>query len=197
MKGYRFNDFLGKRVMIVGEVRSGKTRLTGKLLDEAVQRLSPHSITAIDMAPTPKASLIRAGGRLDRFSKRLSEVRYLKPKYVYAPRLQGETGEEVRRYARKNRSAIDPLIEEFISKPTPILFINDLTLYLHAGDSKRIIEAISKCGTVVLNAYRGDLLKDDKASGISRRESEALEEVMGVMDLVVEMSTLGSWEVHR
>ncbi|MCX8191893.1 MAG: hypothetical protein N3F06_03710 [Nitrososphaerales archaeon] len=180
---------MNKKVLIVGDLNTGKTRLTAKLLNEAVEGGYSNKITVIDMAPSPSIRSIygKVGERLESYTDYVRFVNYLKPDRVRAPRLEGRTSNEVLELARENAINIDKLITEFMLKPTEILFINDLSIYLHMGNIQRILQLLTKSKTFIANAYKGTSLKDDKGSGISKREEEMLSIIEKYMDLIVEL----------
>lgn len=187
MQEYHFKDLINKKTLIVGELNTGKTKLTANLLNEAVNNGYSNKITVIDMAPSINSIYGKIGERLESYTNCVKLVNYLKPDKVRAPRLEGRTGYEVLKLAQENAMNIDKLITQFLMKPTEILFINDLSIYLHMGDIQRVIQILTKSKTLIANAYKGILLKDDKGSGISKREEEMLNEVGKFMDIIIEM----------
>jgi hypothetical protein len=106
-------------------------------------------------------------------------IRYLRPRRVWAPRLEAEGEREVFRYSRRNTEAIEPLLATFLKAPTPALFINGLTTCLRAGSDDRLLEAIWRSETLIGNVYVGRLIADDLGSVIIRREREFLAKVRG------------------
>lgn len=136
------------------------------------------------MAPERVAKgTLEAGG-----SVTVSEMRGLrvyKPVKVFAPRLQGRSSEEVLCMAGENSNQISMVLGLYLERPTPILFINDLTLYLHAGDVGRLRRAIDSAETFIGNAYVGESLGDDWGSGITERERRLLKELEVAMDKVI------------
>ncbi len=67
---YSFNDLKGKRTLIRGNVRTGKTRLTVRLLEEAVRLGLAQAITVIDMAPRSQEHEGRSvGGRISEYTE--------------------------------------------------------------------------------------------------------------------------------
>ena len=172
----------------MGDVGSGKTLYTARLLEEAVQAGYGRRTTVIDMAPpTMEIRGLRAGGLLADYTPSVMEVRYLRPREVKAPRLTARTPREVLEYAEFNRRVIDQLLDAFLKEPTPILFVNDLSIYLQAGSLPRIIQVMEKAETFIANCYKGEALRDDLGTGLSRREREAVERLEGLMDLVVRL----------
>ncbi|MEM3365275.1 MAG: hypothetical protein QXM93_02515 [Candidatus Methanomethyliaceae archaeon] len=180
-----FKDLVGKRVLIKGDVGTGKTRLTEKLLQSAVKFLPPGHITVIDLAPQRRVvGVFSVGGTISV----PNEVKYLRPSKVWAPRLEGKTKDEVMALAKANAESIEVLFDFFIKSPSPVLFINDLTLYLHAGSLERLLETIKLADTFVGNAYEGRRLQDDKGSGISECERDLLKRLEEFMDIVIDLN---------
>lgn len=178
-----YGYFLGKRTLLVGEAGSGKTRFLAGFLDYLVDRGLAGETTLIEMAPNRVAGI---GGGIEEYTLNVWKVRYLKPGRVWAPRLLGKSREEVIRYAEENRDVIKPLLQQYISHPTPILLINDITIYLHAGEPQHLIQAIELSNTFMATAYRGKKLEDDKGSGITWRERRGLKALRHMADEVVE-----------
>ena len=180
-----FSRLLGKRALIVGEIASGKTRLLSKFLDYLVERGYGFQITLIEMAPG-----FGGIGRLtEEYTGNVKKVNYLKPEKIYPPRTLGKTREEVLRYTEHNYRALKPLLQAFIDNPTEILLVNDLTIYLHAGEVEDVLRAVERCETFAATAYEGVRLQDDKGSGITFRERKAVSKLRKNMDLVVELAT--------
>ena len=89
-------EILGKKVLILGEVGSGKTKLAAKLLRELMMLVSPEEITVIDLAPQRVGEI---GGKLTEYVNMTSGVKYFSPKNVYTPRLAGTSPNQVLHYA--------------------------------------------------------------------------------------------------
>ena len=174
---------IGRRVLITGEVGVGKTRLTRRLLKEALSR-EVQKITVIDMAPEVKAvNGVLAGGRL--LEEDELGLRYLGPRQIRTPRLSAKNAEELISLAEENRSAIEPILDQFIHEPTEILFVNDVSIYLQRGNLERLWSAFTRAKTVVANGYIGEKLKGDYGVGLSPRERRLMEELASRMDLVI------------
>lgn len=181
----RAKDILGKRTLILGEASSGKTKLAAKLLRELINIVDPRKIAVIDLAPEKIGDL---GGRLTDYVNLTVEIKYLAPEKVYMPRLTGTSPEEILHYAELNRKKMEPLLNGFIQNPTETLIINDITLYLHLGELKTVLECARLARTFLATAYHGSRLADDLGTGITSRERQLTEELAILMDLVVETS---------
>lgn len=164
-------EFLGKKTLLIGEVGTGKTLFLVEFLKFLVENGYSDEVTIIDMAPV---RIHGVGGSISEYTDLVLYVRYLKSEKVWAPRLMGRNKEEVLRFAEENRRNIEPLITTYLSNPTRILLVNDLTIYLHAGDISRIIELIDVAETFMATAYEGVRLEDDKGSGITDKERRSL-----------------------
>jgi len=177
-------DIVGKRVLILGEAGSGKTALAARVLEELMLLFSPDKITVIDMAPR---RIGEVGGRLSEITDSIEKVKYLTPKMVYAPRLTGTSREEMLKYAELNRSAIEPLLNIFIRRPTGILILNDVTLYLHAGELGKVLECMRLAETFLATAYHGVRLAEDRGSGISARERQLVKRLVTHMNQIIKI----------
>lgn len=153
--------FINKRTLIVGDVNSGKTQYTLSIIEEFLKN-GINDIAIMDLAPETVKNI---GGKM---------VPPDHPGILYvttgiaAPRLTGKDEEEIMMLARKNAESIETLFDEYLLKPRQHLFVNDVTLYLHAGTLERLNEILSTAATQIINAYRGTTLHDNL---LSRRET--------------------------
>ncbi|KYH39418.1 MAG: hypothetical protein AYL28_000160 [Candidatus Bathyarchaeota archaeon B23] len=180
-----FRDLLGRRTLILGDVGSGKTELTRRLLMEALELGYSGEVTVIDMAPEREViGGISIGGLLlDAVGRR--GIRYLAPSRVEKPRLKASSAEELRRLVRLNAERIRPLLEEYLSSSTPILFINDVSIYLQSGSLHPLLDVVERAETFIANGYYGEYLAEDRGTGISEVERRLMELLSSHMDVVV------------
>jgi archaellum biogenesis ATPase FlaH len=186
----KIEEILGKKVLILGETGSGKTRLAAKLLKEFMTLVNPEKITVIDFAPQKTGEI---GGKITDYLSIPSEVKYLSPKNVYTPRLAGKSPKQVLRYAELNRKNMEPLLRAFIRNATDVLVLNDVTLYLHSGELQNVLKCVKLAKTFLATAYYGSKLTNDLGAGISSRERKLTEELATFMDLVVKINSL--WKI--
>ncbi len=174
-------EFLGKKTLLVGEVGTGKTLFLVEFLKFLVENGYSNDVTIIDMAPV---RIQGVGGSMSEYTDLVLYVRYLKSEKVWAPRLLGRNKEEVLKFAEENRRNIEPLITTYLSNPTRILLVNDLSIYLHAGNISKIMELIDVAETFMATAYEGRRLEDDKGSGITEKERRLLSILKDNVDIV-------------
>lgn len=183
MRAPDFMGLSGKKCLILGEAGSGKTRLLERLLEEAVQEGLGPQVTLIDMAPEGRIiGGLKVGGRV----KAGGGVRRFAPDRVFAPRLEGRDKGEVLRLAGLNARSLEPLLRRYLDSPTPILFVNDLTMYLHGGDPGVLERAISASRTFIGTAYKGSSF-DDRGSGLNALERSRLERLIPLFDVVIDL----------
>ncbi len=187
-EGIPFRELLGRRVLILGEVGSGKSRLTAKLLGEAVRLGYSNRIAVIDLSPEirlPSGEVV--GAPLTRYMEIGPPIKYMRPSGIRAPRLEGRDREEVLRFAEENARAIEAVFDEYLREAREILFMNDVSIYLHRGGLDRLLSVLSEADTSILNGYHGARLSEDRGSGISKRERALMEDLADRMDLLIEM----------
>jgi hypothetical protein len=170
--GYR-----GHRTLIVGEVHSGKTLATLKIFRDW-RRSSRESIAVLDLAPE---EMDRVGGKMPFKEEEKEGILYLSPR-ILPPRLLGKSETGIRRLARENRKRIDRALSTLRSCAASVLFINDLSLYLHDGEGEKIWLSLENISTVVMNGYYGRFFG---SSPLSQRERAEMEFLMVRCDRVL------------
>jgi len=177
-------EILGKKVLILGEAGSGKTKLAARLLLELMMLVNSEEITVIDLAPQRLGEI---GGKLTDYVNITGGVRYLSPKNVYTPRLAGILPEQVLHYAELNRKSMKPLFNKFIRNVTEVLLLNDITLYLHLGKLETVLKCAKMAKTFLATAYYGSKLAEDLGTGISSIERQLTDQLATFMDLTVKI----------
>ena len=155
-------ECLGKRILVIGDVNTGKTTLCQRWLSELCRQGLGTRIALIDMAPTVsrelalKRGIIGAGGQLRAPAE--SGVLDLRA-HLEPPRLSSSTESEALEKAERNAQLIEALISR-LEPVRDILFINDVTLFLQARSAASLIEAVGfdRRTTLVVNGYRGERL---------------------------------------
>jgi GTPase SAR1 family protein len=178
------SEIVGKKVLILGEAGSGKTKLAARLLHELMVQKKAERITVIDLAPGRTDGI---GGKLTDYLSLTGTFKYLSPEPVYTPRLVGTTPQQILHYAELNRKSMEPLFSEFLHNVSEVLVTNDITLYFHAGRLETVLKCARSARTFLATAYYGSKLASDLGTGISQREREMTERLAKFMDLVVKI----------
>jgi len=185
---FRFQDLMGRKTLIIGEAGSGKTSLTARILEEAAGTRSFGEVTAIDMAP-PSIVVggLKAGGRLQEFTSAIGAVKYLWDPNIKPPRLSSRTASEVLEAVRRNKAAIDAMLDEYLGNPSPILFVNDVSIYLQAEPYTRLFRAVELAETAVVNGYYGRSIGLNFDTGVSEVERRGMRLLMRRMDRLIHL----------
>lgn len=154
--------FRNKKTIIIGEVNTGKTAYLGEILNGFLEE-GETDITVIDMAPE---SVKGIGGKMSK--REIYAIRYFTAQIV-APRLIGKTDQEVEMLATHNAKLINDIFVAYLKNPTKVLFINDVSLYLQAGDLNKLLSLLNSTSTVIMNGYYGFSLGGGK---LGKRERE-------------------------
>jgi hypothetical protein len=161
-------DYDGRRTLVIGDVNTGKTRFTETILARWIAQDRSHEIVVLDLAPETQETI---GGRLH-LPAGFQGV--LLATTITAPRLSGRDEEEADLLAHTNADAIDRLFQDPRLANGSILVINDVTLYLQAGNYDDLWAIIQPVETVLINAYYGDSFPDYRLSRQERRLTELL-----------------------
>ncbi len=162
------------RILIVGDVGRGKTRLTARIAGALASVYGWDPITVLDFAPGHE----KAGAPIIL----PSEARVLRPLGLKAPRLTAGNCGEMWELARANAELTGEALKAYLERPTPILVVNDVTIHLHAGDPNLIVKAIEEAVIFVGNGYSGESLRDE--CGLTERERVELEKIASMVDVV-------------
>ena len=167
--------------LIIGDVGVGKTLLTSKIIKNLIKAGFASKITIIDLGPKKNSNI---GGKLSDFIN-TSQLRYLTLKKIYKPRTEGRNKEEVLALVKKNIKNITPLFEKYREKPTKILVVNDISLYLQGERVEKLLYYIKPAKTFIGNSYYGTATFNDKQSGINQTERYRVKKFIKNMDIVI------------
>ena len=158
-------------------MNSGKTLSTLRIF-RGWRRSGGESIAVLDLAPE---GIDRVGGKMPLTKAEKEGTLYLSPPIV-APRLLGKSDEEILRLAAENRLRIDEALQILSLSDASVFFINDVSLYFHAGDGEQIWLLLEKIPTVIMNGYYGRYFG---SSPLSLRERAEMEFLMARSDRVL------------
>ena len=172
--------FLYRRTLIVGEVGSGKTARTLQIFRD-LRKTCEGPFGVLDLAPEKVEGV---GGKLPLSDEEKEGVVYLSP-LIVPPRLRGKSEGEVLRLAGENRERIDQILPTPRASGVNVLFINDISLYFHAGHADQLWLQVEGIPILVMNGYYGRYFGD---SSLSRRERSEMESLMTRCDRVLYFS---------
>ena len=182
------NELLSKRTLIVGDVGSGKTRLTMVFIQFLMKLGLSQFISILDFAPDLMIlGSKKVGGKLIDFNLDATAVKNYYTSTFYAPRLMGKSEKEVLRYASENRFECERLLHAFLSHPTSILIINDITIYYQIGDLGLLNDVLISVDTFIANGYYGTTIQDKFGNDVSLNESTMTMKLMDLMDVVISL----------
>jgi hypothetical protein len=179
-------EFLHRFTLIIGEVNTGKTTLTQKILDAFLQA-DGGRVAVVDLAPDIGPSDLKGrtagiGGTLKATGDH--RVRYYHCP-IHAPRLQGKDELETLRLADENAQLIESLFEQALEEKVDGLFVNDCSLYLQAGEPHKLIRWIGSPETAIVNGYDGEFL----GPGIlSTRERAGMADLINHCDHLIRLT---------
>lgn len=177
MRKLHGEDWLNRKTLILGDINTGKTTMSRKVLEAFCRMGLGERIAVLDLAPEVPAKLqgtegiAGVGGKL--VPPEGHSVLYLGGSFA-PPRLSSKTEEEALGKARQNLLAIDGLLRRIDCGARDILFINDASMYLQAGKAEDLIRRLEPAATAVVNAYWGERLGGGKLSGREKVEMAKL-----------------------
>jgi hypothetical protein len=180
MQGIHPEDYLGQKTLILGDVNTGKTTLTKKVLEALLYRQDLGGrIAIVDMAPVipeklaKEKGLVGVGGKLT--PPEGQDILYLGGHFE-PPRLSSKTEEEAMEKARQNQRIIDGLFRTLDLRSWDILLVNDVSIYLQTGTAENLIRWLDRAATVIANGYWGKRLGGGTLTERERTETAVLKD---------------------
>ena len=161
MSGINLEDYLSRKTLILGDVNTGKTTLTKKVLEALCRRDLGGRIAIVDMAPEVPEKLAKekglpgVGGKLT--PPEGHDIIYLAGHYD-PPRLSSRTEEDAMEKAKQNRRISEGLFRKLDGQLRDILLVNDVSMYLQAGTTENLTRWLDQAETVIANGYWGERL---------------------------------------
>jgi len=159
--------FRNRRTLFLGEVNSGKTTRTREIL-EAFLREGEVGIVLFDFAPEKTGEV---GGKIVLSGEAHRRV-WVESPWIVPPRLSAKTEKEAWELARENYRRIEKAFECLPSREWNLLVLNDVSIYLQAGDAAQLLARLRPFPTVVMNGYYGKYFGEGP---LSRREKEQVD----------------------
>lgn len=184
-----YGSLRGLKTIVYGGLASGKTRLTARLLTEALSVEEPLSIRVLDFAPPRfKAGGLEAGGRLSDHSGEFGDVQFFVAEDIVGPRMAGADAGQIWIQAWRNYLICKQKLEMCLESGGSVLFFNDLSVYLHLGSTKYFLRGIDAYETVIGNTLLPVDELDDKGSGLTEVEKRKVMLVVGAFERKLRLS---------
>jgi len=181
-----FNRFIGYSTILYGETNTKKTYYTAKFVQFLIEskNVNPKDITILDFAP--KLSIIKdlkIGGKIEDFYDESIECNNISfVGEIIPPRLNANNKKELYENALKNYNKTHETVRNFNENPTSILIINDISIYLHIGNKKYLLETIKKASTFFGNSYYGSSIKRNFSTLFSLKEKRSVKFLLKRVD---------------
>jgi len=181
-KKFDLNSLVGKKTLIYGETNTGKTFYTAKFVQYLleIKRINPKDISILDFAPKlAYFNNLKIGGRIQNYCENSVKCNNINFKGdIIPPRLNAKNKNEMYSNICHNFKKIYEIIEIYNSSPTPVLIINDISLFLHLGSNKYLINTINKSNTFFGNSYYGSSISSKFSKLISIKEKRKVESLI-------------------
>ena len=182
MEELDFKNYFGHRTLLYGETNTGKTYYTAKFVQYLleIKNVNPKEVSILDFAPKlAYFNNLKIGGRIQDYYENSVKCNNIKFKGdIIPPRLNAKNKNEMYLNICHNFNKIYEIIEIYNSSPTPVLIINDISLYLHLGSNKYLINTINKSDTFFGNSYYGSSISSKFSKLISIREKRKVESLI-------------------
>ena len=177
-----FHSLRGLHTLIYGETNTGKTFYTAKFVQYLleIEKFEPKKISILDFAPKlAYFNNLKIGGRIQDYyedSVKCNNINF--EGEIIPPRLRAKNKKEIYDHLCHNFNKIYEIMEIYNISPTPVLIINDISLYLHLGSIKYLIDTINKSDTFFGNSYYGSSISSKFSKLISIREKRKVESLI-------------------
>ena len=182
MEELDFKNYFGHRTLLYGETNTGKTYYTAKFVQYLleIKNVNPKEVSILDFAPKlAYFNNLKIGGRIQDYyedSVKCNNINF--EGEIIPPRLRAKNKKEIYDHLCHNFNKIYEIMEIYNISPTPVLIINDISLYLHLGSIKYLIDTINKSDTFFGNSYYGSSISSKFSKLISIREKRKVESLI-------------------
>jgi len=179
---FNFNNCIGYKTLLYGEINTKKTYYTAKFIQFLVEtkNFEPNNISILDFAPPLHIIKdMKVGGKVKDYYNGSIKCNNLYFKgEIIPPRLKSRNVKELYNIACDNYKKTYEILYLFKENPTPVLIINDISIYLHIGNRKLLLDSIRKVNTFFGNSYYGSSMKSDFTKFFNLREKRLVENLI-------------------
>jgi len=154
-----FENCLGKKTLLYGEINTNKTFLTSKFVEFLIysKNIPPKDVSILDFGPKMRiVNNVKIGGRLEDYSNSIHRCNYINlQEEIIPPRLEAKNRYEFYSNICQNYKNTNESVLKFKESPTNFLILNDISLYLHCGKPKNLLKILNISYTFFGNIYYG------------------------------------------
>lgn len=171
-----FDECIGHSTLLHGETDTKKTLYTAKFVKFLLEskKINPQEISILDFAP--KLAFfkdLKIGGRIqDYYNKSIKCKNFIFEGEIIPPRLKAKSKSELYKNICSNYKITSKILNNFKENPTDFLIINDISIYLHLGSKRYILETILRVNTFFGNSYYGTSIKSKFPTLLSINEKK-------------------------
>ena len=170
------DNIIGKKTLILSDFHTSRLEHIVKTVEDLNSSVYSKKVTLLDCAPKR-----RIKDHTDKFDK----LHHIKTRLTYEPRISAKNRSEIIKYSVNNSRAITTGLDEFRKRPTKIMAMNYIHLYLHKGPLALLMKTINASDTFIGTAFRGKCPFNDFEDGITRRERKLVDKLSLHMDDVI------------
>jgi len=170
------DECIGRSTLLYGETDTKKTLYTAKFVKFLLEskKINPQEISILDFAP--KLAFfknLKIGGRIqDYYNESIKCKNFIFEGEIIPPRLKAKSKSELYKNICSNYEITSKILNNFKENPTNFLIINDISIYLHLGSKRYILETIFKVNTFFGNSYYGTSIKSKFPTLLSINEKK-------------------------
>lgn len=173
------SELIGHSTLLYGETNTKKTYYTAKFINFLLdsKKIPQNEISILDFAPLQiNIKNMNIGGKIKDFYEKSLTCRNIPFKgEIIPPRLNANNRNEVYENACKNYKKSSKILKQYNESPTSILIVNDISIYLHIGNIKLLLESIKKSNTFFGNSYYGSSINSSFTKLFSLREKRLVQ----------------------
>ncbi|TFF93406.1 MAG: hypothetical protein EU544_05935 [Promethearchaeota archaeon] len=184
-----FKELIGLKTILYGDTETGKTQITSNFIQFLVESLNIplEHISILDFAPQLRYFKDRKiGGRIVDFYPASSKCQYIPiSREIIPPRLEASNRADLYQNACHNYKLTQEMINYYSTNPTPFLICNDLSIHMHLGSKREMLDIIHNSKTFLGNAYYGKSIRKDFSRLFSRKEKLRVEYLLERVDRTI------------
>lgn len=171
-----FEVCIGSHTLLHGETNTNKTFYTAQFVKYLLENknFNKKTISILDFAPKFHViNGLKVGGRIEDYYPESLNCEYNRiENEIIPPRFNANNKKELYKNAYHNYMITANAIQQYQRYPTPVLIINDISIHLHIGNKKKMLNMIKETQTFFGNTYYGTSITKKFARLFSLKEKK-------------------------